>query len=103
MASVVPYLIVLALALPGLAALRLDRPTVLLLLFFVYYNALHVLSYGQDRFRLPAMPVLFLTAALAVTDLRGGSAPPLRKGRLLLLALLVLAALAVVLPGLVSP
>ena len=70
---VAPYLAVVALAVPGLAALRVTPGAVFLLLFLVYYNALHVVTYGQDRFRLPVMPVLFLAAGEAWTRWRAGT------------------------------
>src|SRR5262249_12681760 len=57
------YLAVMALFVPGLARLRLDRPRLLLMAFFVYYLLLHVASYGYSRFRVPILPILFLLAA----------------------------------------
>jgi hypothetical protein len=98
--SVLPYLAVVCGALPGLVALSLEGESVLLVLFFFYYNALHVVSYGQDRFRLPVMPVLFLAAAMAWTAYRGGTFPRLGPWRRALLWALALATVAVVLPGL---
>ena len=96
---VAPYLAVLGLAVFGLAALRLTPPRVLLLLFLVYYNALHVITYGQDRFRLPVMPVLFYAAGEAWAGWRTGTLPPKTPARRALLVGLVLLAAAVVLPG----
>ena len=43
----------------GVAALRLDRRRLLLLLFLVFYNSLHIVTHGFARYRLPAMPVVF--------------------------------------------
>jgi dolichyl-phosphate-mannose-protein mannosyltransferase len=97
--TVLPYLAVLILAIPGLAALRLTAARGLLLLFLVYYNGLHVLTYGQDRFRLPVMPVLFLVAGQAFLHWRAGTFPALAPWRRALLCALVLAAVAVLLPG----
>jgi hypothetical protein len=97
---IAPYLALLVLAVPGVAALRLDPGRALLLLFFLYYNALHVITYGQDRFRLPLMPVLFLAAGGAWTSWRAGTFPPLTPVRRALLAGLAVLAAAVVLPGL---
>jgi hypothetical protein len=97
---VAPYLAVLALAVPGAAALRLTRARALLVLFFIYYNALHVVTYGQDRFRLPVMPILFLLAGEAWTAWRAGTFPQLTRGRRALLWGLALLAVAAVLPGL---
>lgn len=96
---VAPYLAVLALAVPGFAALRLTPARALLLLFFIYYNALHVATYGQDRFRLPLMPILFLAAGEAWTGWRAGTFPPLGRRRMALLAVLTLGMAAVLLPG----
>jgi hypothetical protein len=61
--SVAAYLAVLAAALPGLAILRLDRARLLLVLFAAGSLALHVITFGDVRFRLPLMPVLFLAGA----------------------------------------
>lgn len=97
--SVLPYLVVLVCALPGLAALTLEGESLLLVLFFLYYNALHVVSYGQDRFRLPIMPILFLAAGLAWSASREGALLHPDPRRRALLWALVLAAAAVVLPG----
>ena len=94
-----PYLAILVVAVPGLAALRVTPGRVLLLLFFVYYNALHVVTYGQDRFRLPVMPVLFLAAGEAWTAWRAGTFPSLTPARRALLLGLALLTAAVVLPG----
>jgi hypothetical protein len=97
---IAPYLAVLALAVPGLAALRVAPGRLLLLLFLVYYNAIHVVTYGQDRFRLPVMPVLFLAAGEAWTAWRAGTFPSLTPGRRALLVGLALLTAAVVLPWL---
>ena len=97
--TVVPYLAVLALAVPGLAALRLTPARGLLVLFLAYYNALHVVTYGQDRFRLPVMPVLFLAAGEAWASFRAGTFPALSPWRRVLLLALASAAVAVLLPG----
>jgi hypothetical protein len=96
---IAPYLAILVLAVPGLAALRLTPGRVLLLVFFVYYNVLHVVTYGQDRFRLPIMPVLFLAAGEAWTAWRAGQFPSLTPARRALLYALALVTAAVVLPG----
>lgn len=97
---VVPYLLVLPLAVWGLATLRLSPPRVMLVLFFLYYNALHVVTYGQDRFRLPVMPILFMVAGAAWTAWRAGEPAGLTPARKALLAALSLLTAAVVLPGL---
>jgi hypothetical protein len=96
---VAPYLAVVALAVAGAATLRLTPPRVLLLVFFVYYNLLHVITYGQDRFRLPLMPLLFYAAGEAWAAWRTGTFPSLTVARRALLVALVLSTAAVVLPG----
>jgi hypothetical protein len=58
-----PYLALLALFVGGLLVLPLTRARGLLLVFLVYYNLLHVATHGYARYRLPALPVLFLVAA----------------------------------------
>ena len=97
--TVAPYLAIVALAVPGLAALQLTPGRGLLLGFLVYYNVLHVVTYGQDRFRLPVMPVLFLVAGEAWASWRAGTVPTLTTGRRILRWALILLAAAVVLPG----
>lgn len=76
-----PYLAVLALFVAGLAALRFERGTVLLLVFLAYYNLIHVVTHGYARYRLPAMPVVFLIAASAWAALRQRSFPRLSPRR----------------------
>jgi hypothetical protein len=78
---ILPYLAVMALFVPGLALLRLDRPRLLLMAFFVYYLLLHVASYGYSRFRVPILPVLFLLAAYFVVGRREGSLPAWSRPR----------------------
>ncbi|MFI5184581.1 MAG: ArnT family glycosyltransferase [Vicinamibacteria bacterium] len=68
----VPYLAVLALFVWGVASSAVGRSTVLLLLFLAYYNAIHVATHGFARYRLPAMPVVFVFAAWAFTELWAG-------------------------------
>jgi len=97
--SVVVYLAVLAAALPGLAILRLDRGPVLLVLFTACSLALHVITFGDVRFRLPLMPLLFLAAAGAWCAWREGTFPRLGPTRRALLAGLLLAATVVVVSG----
>ncbi|HET9316681.1 MAG TPA: glycosyltransferase family 39 protein [Vicinamibacteria bacterium] len=90
--SVAAYLAVLAAALPGLAVLRRQRGATLLLLFAACSLALHVITFGDVRFRLPLMPVLFLAAAHAWSAWREGAFARLGRGRQALLAGLALAA-----------
>jgi hypothetical protein len=93
-----PYLALLALALAGLARLRVTPSSVLLLVLAAAYNAAHVAAYATTRFRLPVLPVLFMLAAALLV---GGDSTlaPLRGRRLALLVVLALAALAVLAPG----
>jgi len=58
-----PYLVLLVGFVAGVALLPIDRTRGLLLGFLVCYNALHVITHGFARYRLPVMPVVFLFAA----------------------------------------
>ncbi len=60
---VVPYLAVLVLFVIGLAQLPGGRAPALLLAFLAFYVMLHVAAHGYPRYRLPAMPAVFLIAA----------------------------------------
>jgi 4-amino-4-deoxy-L-arabinose transferase-like glycosyltransferase len=97
----VPYLLALALLVWGVAAAPVSRATLLLLAFLVYYNAIHVATHGFARYRLPVMPVIFLFAAWALTELRAGRRS-LAPGRALLAAALGLVLAASVAPSLTS-
>jgi 4-amino-4-deoxy-L-arabinose transferase-like glycosyltransferase len=91
----VPYLAVIALAVRAIPTLPLARGIPLLLLFLAYYNAIHVVAHGFNRYRLPVMPVLFLMAAWGWGSARTAIAPsPLRRG-------LALAAVAVLVASVV--
>jgi hypothetical protein len=73
-----PYLLVLVGFVFGLRDLPWTRSTVLLFLFLLYYNALHIVTHGFARYRLPVMPIVFLVAAWAVAapaDRRRPSVP----------------------------
>jgi hypothetical protein len=96
---ILPYLAVLAFAVRGIATLPMARGVPLLLLFVAYYNAIHIVTHGFNRYRLPVMPVLFLIAAWGGRPAREASATSARRG-LALLAGIVLA--ASVLPSLAS-
>lgn len=67
-----PYLAVLAFFALGVAVVPLDRRRGLLLGLLVLYNALHVVTHGFARYRLPVMPVVFLFAAAAYAAWREG-------------------------------
>jgi 4-amino-4-deoxy-L-arabinose transferase-like glycosyltransferase len=78
----VPYLLVLAAAVVGACVLRAERAPLLLVSFLLYYNLIHVATHGFARYRLPAMPAVFLLAALGVSTWRDGSlAAALTGGR----------------------
>jgi 4-amino-4-deoxy-L-arabinose transferase-like glycosyltransferase len=68
-----PYLVVLAGFVVGAALLSLDRRRVLLLGFLLGYNALHIVTHGFARYRLPVMPVVFVFAAAAYVAWREGA------------------------------
>lgn len=77
-----PFFAVLVLFVFGLAALPRERGPLLLAGFLAYYVLIHVATHGYARYRLPAMPVLFLIAAFAWAAWRSGAYPhltPLRK------------------------
>ncbi len=61
-----PYLGALVLFVAGIAFLPRSRLSFLLLGFLVYYVMLHVATHGYPRYRLPALPVLFLVGAHGV-------------------------------------
>jgi len=58
-----PYLALLVLFVAGVAALPRGRAPALLLGFLLFYVLLHVAAHGYPRYRLPAMPAVFLVAA----------------------------------------
>jgi hypothetical protein len=68
-----PYLAVLAAFVVGATLTPLDRTRGLLLGFLVCYNALHVVTHGFARYRLPVMPVVFVLAAAAYLAWRDGA------------------------------
>jgi hypothetical protein len=57
-----PYLMMLALSVAALATLPFSRLPILLLGFLAYYNLIHVATHGYARYRLPALPVIFVLA-----------------------------------------
>jgi Dolichyl-phosphate-mannose-protein mannosyltransferase len=59
----VPYLAVLALFVLGLAWLPRSRGALLVLSFLAFYVLIHVAAHAYPRYRLPAMPAVFLVAA----------------------------------------
>jgi 4-amino-4-deoxy-L-arabinose transferase-like glycosyltransferase len=58
-----PYLLALVLFVPGIARLPHGRAPLLVLAFLGFYVLLHVAAHGYPRYRLPAMPAVFLVAA----------------------------------------
>jgi hypothetical protein len=87
-----PYLAVLALAVRGVATLPLARGVGMLLLFLLYYNAIHIVAHGFNRYRLPVMPVLFLIAAWGWRpDASAVPATPIRKAARLAVAAVLIA------------
>jgi 4-amino-4-deoxy-L-arabinose transferase-like glycosyltransferase len=99
--TVLPWLAVLGLFALGLARLQWDRRALLLLGFLVFHNALHVVTHGFARYRLPVMPVVFAVAALAFLAWRD-RAPPLVGPRRLAAGLLLALAALLVAPSLAS-
>jgi len=65
-----PYLLALALFVPGVAWLPRGRAPLLILSFLAFYVLLHVAAHGYPRYRLPAMPAVFLVAAHGWVALR---------------------------------
>jgi hypothetical protein len=94
-----PYLAVLALAVASVAAFPATRPRALLALFLLYYVAIHVATHGFARYRLPALPVLFVLAGAAWASLREGTFPRLRGRPLALAAVWSLVLLACLAPS----
>jgi Dolichyl-phosphate-mannose-protein mannosyltransferase len=92
-----PYLLVLALAVAALATLPLRRLPMLLLAFLAYYNLIHVATHGYARYRLPALPALFILAGWAWARERrpsGAAAPAWRRGLVAAAAFAIGASLA---------
>jgi hypothetical protein len=83
----VPYLAVLCLFVAGMAFLPRHRAALLLLGFLAYYVLLHVATHGYPRYRLPALPVLFLIGAHGLAAWRADARPAPSRGRLLAAAL----------------
>jgi 4-amino-4-deoxy-L-arabinose transferase-like glycosyltransferase len=69
-----PYLAVLVLFVAGVAVLPRSRGPLLLLAFLAFYVLLHVAAHGYPRYRLPAMPAVFLVAAHGFCAWRARSA-----------------------------
>ncbi len=99
-ALLAPYLLVLALFVVGVPAAATTRASALLLGFLVYYNLLHVVTHGFNRYRLPVMPIVFAFAACGWQAWRGKPRAAWTTGRRLLAAALAVVLGASVLPSL---
>ena len=95
-----PYLGLLVLFVAGLLVLPLTRASGLLLGFLAYYNLLHVATHGYARYRLPALPVLFLVAGAGLQLWRHPPRPPMTQRRLLAGSAVALALVLSLLPSL---
>jgi 4-amino-4-deoxy-L-arabinose transferase-like glycosyltransferase len=91
----VPYLAVLALFVAGVAALPRARAPGLVLAFLAFRVLLHVAAHGYPRYRLPAMPALFLVAAHGWVAWRTRSPETARPHRLAAAAVALVLALSV--------
>jgi hypothetical protein len=87
--TALPHVLFTAAFLVGLVTLPRSRSRGLLLLFLIYYLAVHVATLGHPRLRLPLLPVVFVYAAAAYGQARdrGLSLTPLRRATALLLLL----------------
>lgn len=74
-----PYLLALALFVPGVARLPRGRAPLLVLSFLAFYVLLHVAAHGYPRYRLPAMPAVFLVAAHGWVSLRARPRPAVER------------------------
>jgi 4-amino-4-deoxy-L-arabinose transferase-like glycosyltransferase len=95
-----PYLALLPPLVAGLAGARYGREPVLLAGFLAYYNLIHVVTHGFNRYRMPVMPVVFLFASWAVVAWRDGSFPRLSVPRRLAAGALALTLLLCLVPSL---
>jgi len=91
-----PYLALLAFFILGLAAQAWERRTLLLLAFLAYYNLIHVVTHGFNRYRMPVMPVVFLFAASAFVAWREGRLALTPRRRIVAAALALLFAITLV-------
>jgi 4-amino-4-deoxy-L-arabinose transferase-like glycosyltransferase len=89
-----PYLALLALFVAGIAVLPRGRAPLLVLTFLGFYVLLHVAAHGYPRYRLPAMPAVFLVAAHGWASWR--ARPPIdRRHRLAAAAAAIVLGLSV--------
>jgi Dolichyl-phosphate-mannose-protein mannosyltransferase len=102
----VPYFLVLAFMVVGIATIILDRPRLLLIAFLAYYNLIHVVTHGFARYRLPIMPVVFLLASAGFVAWRerrlgGVSSLPAARWRIPAAAVTAVVLVASVVPSIV--
>ena len=79
--TALPHVVFTAAFLVGLATLPVTRDRALLLLFLGYYLAVHTVTLGHPRLRLPVLPIVFLFAVAAYRQARDGGLAwtPLRR------------------------
>jgi hypothetical protein len=82
----IPFLVVLTLAVAGIAILPVRPLSLLLLSYLVYYNLIHVITHGYARYRLPILPVLFLLAGVALARAKEPAPVPAPRSRRLVAA-----------------
>ncbi len=70
--AILAYLVALGAGLAGLAVSYRDPRAWLVIALILFFTAIHALTFGLTRFRLPLMPFLIIFAARAITlRLRG--------------------------------
>jgi hypothetical protein len=97
-----PYLLVLGFFALGVAGSRFDRTIGLLFFYLVFHNALHIVTHGFARYRMPIMPVLFVFAAYGFMAWLAGELPEFSARRKALFAVLTLTSGLLVAPSLYS-
>jgi hypothetical protein len=99
---VLPYLASLALFVAGILWLPRGRGPLLVLAFLGFYVLLHVVAHGYPRYRLPAMPAVFLVAGHGWAVLRSRPRPRADRVRRLAAAVTALVLALSVFPSLRS-
>ena len=95
-----PYLLVLVSAVASLTTLPSTRLTLLLVGFIAYYNLIHVATHGYARYRLPALPVLFMLAGWTWAGWRERRPERASLGRRVLVAVASVVLVASLVPSL---
>jgi hypothetical protein len=90
----------LALSVAAFATLPVSRLSMLLLAFLAYYTLIHVATHGYARYRLPALPALFVLAGWTWTRVRARSREAVPAGRRGLVAAVAVALAASLAPSL---